>query len=80
MLVSSAIPAGSWTKWVVVGFWVVVLVVMYPLSTRLMGAEKNDLKYWLPPNAESTKVLDVQAQFQSPNVYAGVVVYVRPSG
>ena len=76
----AAIPAGSWTKWVVVGFWVVVLVVAYPLSTRLMGAEKNDLKYWLPANAESTKVLDVQAQFQSPNVYAGVIVYVRPSG
>jgi putative drug exporter of the RND superfamily len=76
----AAIPAGSWTKWVVVGFWLVVLVVAYPLSTRLMGAEKNDLKYWLPANAESTKVLDVQAQFQSPNVYAGVVVYVRPAG
>jgi hypothetical protein len=29
----AAIPAGSWTKWV--------------LSTRLMGAEKNHLKYWL---------------------------------
>ena len=26
------IPAGSWTKWVVVGFWVVVLVIMAPLS------------------------------------------------
>jgi hypothetical protein len=47
----AAIPAGSWTKWVVVGFWVVVLVVMYPLSTRRMGAEKNDLKYWWWPSA-----------------------------
>jgi putative drug exporter of the RND superfamily len=74
------IPAGSWTKWVVAGFWVVVLVIMAPLSTKLMGAEKNDLKYWLPGSAESTKVLDVQARFQSPNVYTGVVVYVRPSG
>jgi RND superfamily putative drug exporter len=74
------IPAGSWTKWVVVGFWVVMLVILAPLSTKLMGAEKNDLKYWLPGSAESTQVLDVQAQFQSPNVYPGVVVYVRPSG
>ena len=74
------IPAGSWTKWVVVGFWVVVLVIMAPLSTKLMGAEKNDAKYWLPGNAESTKVLDVQSRFQSPNVYTGVVVYVRASG
>jgi len=33
-----AIPAGSWTKWAVVGFWVVVLVVVYPPSAKLMGA------------------------------------------
>ncbi len=74
------IPAGSWTKWVVVGFWVVVLVLALPLSSKLTGAEKNDTKYWLPGSAESTKVLDVQSRFQSPNVYTGVVVYVRPSG
>jgi putative drug exporter of the RND superfamily len=74
------IPAGSWTKWVVVAFWLVVLLVAFPLSSKLTGAEKNDLKYWLPGSAESTKVLDVQAQFISPNVYPGVVVYERPSG
>jgi putative drug exporter of the RND superfamily len=74
------IPAGSWTKWVVVGFWVVMLVLALPLSSKLTGAEKNDTKYWLPGSAESTKVLDVQSRFQSPNVYTGVVVYLRPSG
>ncbi len=74
------IPAGSWTKWVVVGFWVAVLVITFPLSTKLMGAEKNDAKTWLPANAESTKVLDVQAHFQSPNVYPAIVVYQRASG
>ena len=52
----------------------------FPLSAKLMGAEKNDAKAWLPASAESTKVLDVQSRFQSPNVYPGVVVYYRPSG
>jgi len=74
------IPAGSWTKWIVVGFWLVVLIITFPLFTKLMGAEKNDASAWLPPNAESTKVLNVQARFQSPNIFSGVVVYVRPSG
>jgi len=74
------IPAGSWTKWVVVGFWVVVLVLAFPLSKKLTGAEKNDAKYWLPGAAESTKVLDAQERFQSPNIITGVVVYERPSG
>ena len=74
------IPAGSWTKWLVVGFWLVVLVLAFPLSTKLTGAEKNDASAWLPGNAESTQVLNVQSRFQSPNVYPGVVVYVRDSG
>ena len=74
------IPAGSWTKWVVLGFWVVVLVITLPLSSKLMGAEKNDASAWLPGSAESTKVLNAQARFQSPNIYTGVVVYQRASG
>jgi len=74
------IPSGSWTKWVVVGFWVVVLVLAFPLSKKLTGAEKNDAKYWLPGAAESTKVLDVQERFQSPNIITGVVIYERASG
>ena len=74
------IPAGSWTKWVVVGFWVLVLVLAFPLSKKLTGAEKNDAKYWLPGAAESTKVLDVQERFQSPNIITGVVVYERAPG
>ena len=74
------IPAGSRTRWLVMGFWVVVLVLAFPLSTKLTGAEKNDAKSWLPANAESTKVLDVQARFQSPNIFPAIVVYERASG
>jgi putative drug exporter of the RND superfamily len=74
------IPAGSWTKWLVVGFWVVVVVVLYPLSNKLTGAEKNTASAWLPASAESVKVLNVQQRFQSPNDYPGVVVYYRASG
>src|SRR5215467_14715066 len=62
------IPAGSWTKWVVVGFWVVVLVLAFPLQKKLNGALKNDASAWLPANTQSTKVLDVQARFQSRNI------------
>jgi len=74
------IPAGSRTRWLVMGFWVVVLVLAFPLSTKLTGAEKNDAKSWLPANAASTKVLDVQARFQSPNIFPAIVVYERTSG
>ncbi|HUY48750.1 MAG TPA: MMPL family transporter [Streptosporangiaceae bacterium] len=77
---AAEIPAGSWTKWLVVGFWVVVVVVAFPLAGKLTGAEKNDASAWLPANAESTKVLDLQAHFQAPNIFPAVVVYERASG
>ncbi|HEU5417060.1 MAG TPA: MMPL family transporter [Streptosporangiaceae bacterium] len=77
---AAQIPAGRWTKWLVIGFWVAVLIVAFPLSSKLSGAEENEAKAWLPAGAESTKVLDVQARFQSPNIFAGVVVYERASG
>jgi putative drug exporter of the RND superfamily len=77
---AAEIPAGSWTKWVVVGFWLVILVLAFPLSSKLTGAEKNDASAWLPASAESTAVLNAQDRFQSPNVFSGVIVYSRDSG
>jgi hypothetical protein len=74
------IPAGSWTKWVVMGFWVAVIVVAFPLAGKLTHAYKNNASSWLPANAESVKVFNVQSRFQSPNTYPGVVVYYRDSG
>jgi putative drug exporter of the RND superfamily len=74
------IPAGSWTKWIVVGLWLVVVVVAYPLQSKLNGVEKNDSSAWLPASAESVKVLDVQSRFQPPNTYSAVVVYYRAAG
>ena len=76
----AGIPAGSWTKWLVVGFWVVVLVFLFPSFKKLTHAEQNEAKQWLAASAESVKVLDVQSRFESPNIYAGVVIYMRPSG
>ena len=74
------IPAGRWTKWLVVGFWVVVVAVAYPLAGKLTGAEKNNASSWLPASAESVKVFNVESRFQSPDTYPGVVVYYRASG
>jgi len=74
------IASGRRTKWAVLVFWLIIVAVLGPLAGKLTGAEKNNSSAWLPANAQSTKVLDVQAKFQSPNIYAAVVVYDRPSG
>ena len=74
------IPAGRRAKWVVLAFWLIIVVVAAPLAGKLTGAEKNDSSAWLPGRAESTRVLDLQSRFLSPDIFAGVVVYDRPSG
>ena len=74
------IPAGRRTKWLVLVFWLVIVVLAGPLSGKLTGAEKNDAQSWLPSKAESTLVLKLRSQFVSPNVYPAVVVYERPDG
>src|SRR5579859_1674764 len=75
-----SIPSGRRTKWAVLVFWLIVVALLGSLAGKLNGAEKNDSSSWLPAAAESTKVLDVQSRFQSPNIFAAVVVYDRPSG
>src|SRR5580700_690850 len=74
------VAAGRRAKWAVLVFWLIIVAVAGPLSGKLTGAEKNDSSAWLPAKAESTKVLDLQSRFQSPNIFTAVVVYDRPSG
>ena len=74
------LASGRRAKWAVLVFWLIIVVLAVPLSRNLNGAEKNDSSAWLPAKAESTKVLDLQSRFQSPNVFTAVVVYDRPSG
>ena len=71
---------GRRTKYVVLLFWVVLIAVAGPLAGKMADVQENDNKAWLPGNAESTKLLDEQRAFQSPNTMSAVVVYERTSG
>ncbi|MEU6850568.1 MMPL family transporter [Actinacidiphila alni] len=73
------VVCGRRSKWVVLALWVVVLVVVSPLAQKLTDAQKNDSASWLPSNAESTQVLDLQKEFV-PESAPAVVVYTRPGG
>ncbi|MBO0815457.1 MAG: MMPL family transporter, partial [Actinobacteria bacterium] len=76
----AALPCGRRTKYLVLVFWILVIAVTAPLSSKLMGAEKNDASAYLPASAESTQELNLQDKFVSKNLNPAVVVYVRPSG
>jgi putative drug exporter of the RND superfamily len=76
----AALPCGRRTKYLVLVFWILIVAVTGPLSSKLMGAEKNDASAYLPASAESTQELNLQDKFVSKNLNPAVVVYVRPSG
>ena len=76
----AALPSGRRTKWAVLAFWLIVLVLLGSLAGKLMGAEKNDASAYLPASAESTQALNLLDHFTAKNLNPAVVVYVRPSG
>src|SRR6266516_3894419 len=76
----ASLPSGRRAKWFILALWLIVVVLAGPLAGKLMGVEKNDASSWLPAKAESTKVLNLQSQFISPNVFSAVVLYDRASG
>ena len=82
VLKTRLVPAlvGRRGKYVVLVFWVVVLAAASTLSGKLMGAENNNAAAWLPGAAESTKVLNAESAFQSPNTFIAVVVFQRLPG
>jgi putative drug exporter of the RND superfamily len=74
------LPAGRWSKWLVVGFWLVVFGVAGPLAGRLNSAQQNDASSWLPHNAESTQVVELAKRFAPADIFPALVVYERPDG
>ncbi|OEJ57960.1 hypothetical protein BGM19_08220 [Streptomyces agglomeratus] len=70
---------GRRSKWVVVVLWLVVIMLAFPLASKLTDAQDNEASSWLPGKAESTQVLQEAEEFR-PEVIPAVVVYARESG
>jgi putative drug exporter of the RND superfamily len=71
---------GRKLKYVIVLFWLLVVAAAGPLAGKLTEVEQNEAESWLPADAESTQVLNIQASFTSPDTIPAVVVYERPAG
>ncbi len=74
------LPAGRVTKWLVVGFWLVLAVVAFGPSSSLTDAQSNDAIAWLPDDAESTQVMQAASAFTDEDLVPTVVVYERDAG
>ncbi|MER7557018.1 MMPL family transporter [Nocardioides sp. NPDC126508] len=71
---------GPVTKWVVLGFWLVMLALVGPLTGKLGDVESHDNSDWLPANAESTRAIDELAKVQDPDDLTTTIVYHREGG
>ncbi len=73
-------PSSKTFKWLILGFWVIVLAVAFSPAGKLTGAQENDAISWLPGEAESTQVLRESERFVSQDEIPAIVVYERSSG
>ena len=71
---------GRVTKWIVLAFWLVTVVVAGSFAAKLTDVQNNEASSWLPASAESTKALEKLGPFQDPNAIPTLVVYERDSG
>jgi RND superfamily putative drug exporter len=74
------LPSSKVTKWVVLGFWLVVLAASFGPAGKLTGVLNNEAVAWLPADAQSTQVVKQIEAFQSKNEFPAVLVYERPAG
>lgn len=71
---------GPVTKWIVLGFWLVLLVGASIPSSKLSEVQDNQQSSFVPSSAESTRAADKLDAFQDPNDIPTIVVYERESG
>jgi putative drug exporter of the RND superfamily len=72
-----------WLRWPVVIVWVLAIVALNPLASSLSKMTDNSAEAYLPSNADSTKVVELEQAAQhlsSKDVDDAIVVFARSSG
>lgn len=80
MTVNATRLTGRWVPWLVIGLWLVLTVVMAPLSGKLSSVTTDKAADTLPAGAESTKVAVLDDSLPGGNDNTFVFVYHRSSG
>jgi RND superfamily putative drug exporter len=72
---------GRRTKWLVPVAWLVLVVAMQPLGSKLSNVTDDRTQSALPKSAESTKVIKtLERDFPGGDTASGLIVYRRPGG
>ncbi len=77
----ASIVTGRRSKWLVVVAWVIALMVMMPLGSKLADETQDDTTSFLPESAESTKVVKLlDEEFPGGETTLGLIVYEDQDG
>lgn len=71
---------GRRSKWIVLLVWIAIVAAASPLGAKLTDVEKNDNAAWLPSNAESLKVSNLEETFANGERITAVIAYHRAGG
>ncbi|MFI5270680.1 MAG: MMPL family transporter [Candidatus Saccharimonadales bacterium] len=68
-------------RWFIIVFWIAAVPILTANLPSITNVSKNDNSSFLPKNSESTKAINMEANFQSKNTSAtATIVAVRDSG
>jgi putative drug exporter of the RND superfamily len=76
----ASLPAGRRTKWLFVVGWIGLLFLGLSVAGRLEQVQRNDTESFLPADAESVQVLELQREARGSEAVPTVVLYERPGG
>jgi putative drug exporter of the RND superfamily len=77
----AAFVSGRRTKWVVLAAWIVLVLVLAPVGSKLADVTNDQTQSFLPKNAESTKVVKLLTkEFPGGQTVNGLIVYRRTGG
>jgi len=77
---AAQLPGGRRTKFAVIVVWLVVAMVLGPLSGKFEDAQQNDTADYLPASAESVKMIDQLEGFPSQDQADAITVFQRSGG
>jgi putative drug exporter of the RND superfamily len=73
--------SGRRTKWVVIVLWIVGVIALSPLASKLGDATRDETASFLPEDAESTQVQELlKDRFPGGETTLGLIVYKRDGG
>jgi putative drug exporter of the RND superfamily len=69
-----------YAKWIILVAWLAVMAIASPFAAQLPDVENNEISEWLPSDAESLQVHNIEQRYDDGDAIPAVIVYHRQGG